>query len=462
MAKKRVVYLCEHCGYESSGWLGKCPKCNSWNSFSEVLVQPESKAKQHTSWLETDEQEGQAEIINLAEVEQSDKDRLQTHIPELDLILGGGLVKGSLVLLGGDPGIGKSTLLLQAFGSLHKDVRSIYVAGEESPAQIKMRANRLGYGKQSIKVFTGTSFAEISRLLQEQKPDFVAIDSIQTIYLDDLPAAPGSVTQIRECTAGLLRLAKQHNIAIVLIGHVTKEGRIAGPRVLEHMVDAVLYFEGDRAGQYRMLRAVKNRFGTTNEIGLFEMTQNGLESVQNPGMALLSGRPINVPGTAITSCLEGSRSILIEVQALLTASDFSQPIRNTQGIDRLRLMMLLAILQKSCQIQTGSYDAYVNVTGGMKINETSADLAIVAAIVSSIQDKSIDSETILLGELGLAGEIRIVSGIEKRILEACKLGWRKFIVPALSKAKLKKLALPGDCEIFYVSYLKEVLDILFF
>ncbi len=461
MAKKRVIYLCNECGYESSGWLGKCPKCNSWNSFSEMSIQPESKAKQHSSWLNSDTSEDASTIINLTDVEEADNTRLPTNISELDLILGGGLVRGSMVLLGGDPGIGKSTLLLQTFGTLGQHVKTLYIAGEESPSQIKMRATRLGLENQSMHIFTGTSFSAISNILHKEKPDFAVIDSIQTIYLDEIAAAPGSVTQIRETTAGLLRIAKQLNIAIVLVGHVTKEGGIAGPRILEHMVDAVLYFEGEKSSQYRMLRAVKNRFGTTDEIGLFEMTQTGLLPVQNPGMALLAGRPIGVPGTAITSCLEGSRSILMEVQALLTPSDFSQPVRNTQGIDRLRLMMLLAILQKSCQIQTGSYDAYVNVTGGMKINETSADLAIVAAIVSSIQEKAIDSQMILLGELGLAGEIRIVPGIEKRIQEAAKLGWTKFIVPALSKAKLKKMSLPKNCEIYYVSYLKEALDILF-
>lgn len=461
MAKKKTIYICSECGYESTGWLGKCPNCQSWNSFQEFQMDKTTNGS-NRSWLDSNQKIEKNEIVNLEEISGQSQDRLQTGIKELDRVLGGGFVKGSLVLVGGDPGIGKSTLLLQVLGKLNYQNETLYISGEESPAQIKMRADRLGENTNTARIFTGTSFTDIAQVLSKEKPDFAVIDSIQTIYDEDLSSAPGTVSQIRETTAGLLRLAKRLNIAIVLVGHVTKEGGIAGPRILEHMVDAVLYFEGERSGQYRILRSVKNRFGTTDEIGIFEMTQSGLQSVKNPGEALLIGRPLNVPGTTITACLEGTRVILLEIQALLNLTDFNQPIRNTQGIDRLRLIMLLAILQKSCQIKTGLYDAYVNVTGGMKINETAADLAVVMAIVSSTQEKPIDPNLILIGELGLSGEIRNVPNIEKRVLEAISLGWRKFIVPASSQQNLKILDIPKDCEIIYAGLLQEALDIMFF
>lgn len=460
MAKKKLTYVCAECGYESSGWLGKCPACGAWNSFSEVLSQ-RTRAGQNRSWLELDPEAGPAEVVNLADLADRDQKRLETRIGELDRVLGGGLVKGSMVLLGGDPGIGKSTLLLQVLTKLNQKSKTLYISGEESPSQIKLRADRIGCDSQSVRVFTGVDFADIARVLRQERPDFAVVDSIQTIYINELTAAPGSVTQIREATAGLLRLAKELNIAMILVGHVTKEGGIAGPRVLEHMVDAVLYFEGEKSSQFRILRAVKNRFGTTDEIGLFEMTGTGLVSVDDPGQALLDGRPLDVPGSCVTSCLEGSRSILIEVQALVNPSDFSQPIRNSQAIDRLRLNMLLAILHKSCKINTGLYDAYVNVTGGLKVTETAADLAIVAALVSSIENKAVDPGLLIMGELGLAGEVRQLPAAEKRVQEAVRLGWRKFILPATCKRKLKQLTLPEDCELYFVSLLREVLDILF-
>lgn len=462
MAKKKTVYSCNECGYESSGWLGKCPECGSWNSFTETIIQKKSSSLNNRSWLNDAENKTSQSILNLSQVSKNNQKRLSSKIDEMDRVLGGGFVQGSLVLLGGDPGIGKSTLLLQVLGKLNENHSTIYVSGEESPAQIKMRADRLGIDAKSVRMLTATDYRSIADHLQKEKPDFAVIDSIQTIYIEDISSAPGSVSQVREATAGLLRLAKKINTAIVLVGHVTKDGGIAGPRVLEHMVDAVLYFEGERSDQYRVLRAVKNRFGTTDEVGMFEMTQTGLKSVDNPSTAMLSGRPMNVPGTVVTSCMEGTRSILLEIQALLNLTDFAQAIRNTQGIDRLRLSMLLAILHKSCNIQTASYDAYVNVTGGMKINETSADLAIIAAVVSSLQDKPIDSDWIILGELGLAGEVRMVTSIDRRIQEAVRLGWNKFIVPAVCKRNLQSLNLPDSCEIYYVSLLREALDMLFF
>ncbi len=463
MAKQRTVFICSECGYEASGWLGKCPACGSWNSFSEFKSEKKG-AKEHRSWLDLSDAEersnGAAGIIDLSDVRKESQVRLVSGIAELDRVLGGGFVKGSLVLLGGDPGIGKSTLLLQVIGHLNQKYNTLYISGEESPSQIKMHADRIKQGADSIRVFTGTSFSEIKDVLIKQKPEFAVVDSIQTIYIEELSSAPGSVTQVRESASGLLRLAKKLNITIVLVGHVTKEGGIAGPRILEHMVDAVLYFESEKTSQYRILRAVKNRFGTTDEIGIFEMTGEGLKSLQNASTALLSGRPLHVPGIAITACLEGTRSILIEVQALLHATNFNQPIRNTQGVDRLRLNMLLAILSRTCHVQTGAYDAYLNITGGMKVNDTSADLAIVSAIVSSIEDKAIDPDLIILGELGLAGEVRMVTEIEKRVQESLRLGWRKFILPATCEKYLKDLTLPEHCQLLYVSTLQEVLDIL--
>lgn len=462
MAKKKTVFYCSKCGYGSSGWLGKCPECGSWNTFEETIVEKKNSSPNNRTWLSNTESSDAQNIINLDQVSEHNQKRLSSEIEEMDRVLGGGFVQGSLILLGGDPGIGKSTLLLQILAKLNKKYSTLYVSGEESPAQIKMRADRLGIEAQSVRMLISTDFESIASHLEKEKPDFAVIDSIQTIYIENLNSAPGSVSQIREATAGLLRLAKKLNIAIVLVGHVTKEGGIAGPRVLEHMVDAVLYFEGERTNQYRVLRAVKNRFGTTDEVGMFEMTQFGLKSVANPSTAMLSGRPLNVPGTVVTSCMEGTRSILLELQALLKPTDFAQPIRNTQGIDRLRLTMLLAILHKACNIQTASYDAYVNVTGGMKINETSADLAIIIAVVSSMQDKAIDPDLIILGELGLAGEVRMVTGIERRLQEAVRLGWRKFILPAACKRSVQKLKIPNSCEIYYVSLLREALDMLFF
>ncbi|MGI6560415.1 MAG: DNA repair protein RadA [Clostridiaceae bacterium] len=462
MAKKRTIYTCEECGYESSGWLGKCPACGTWNSMHETVIRKDSTNSDRRSWLEPDSELSEKTAINLAMIGSTEQNRLTTEIEEMDRVLGGGFVQGSMVLLGGDPGIGKSTLLLQVLSNLSKEYTALYISGEESPTQIKMRSDRLGIKAESIRLVTSTDFATIAETLKKDKPDFAVIDSIQSIYIEDLNSAPGSVSQVREATAGLLRLAKRLEIAIVLVGHVTKEGGIAGPRVLEHMVDAVLYFEGERANQYRLLRAVKNRFGTTNEVGMFEMTQTGLKSVENPSTVMLAGRPLNVPGTAITSTLEGTRSVLLEIQALLNPTDFAQPIRNTQGIDRLRLNMLLAILQKSCSISAAPYDAYVNVTGGLKIVETSADLAVIAAVVSSIQDKPIDSDLIILGELGLAGEVRMIAAVERRIQEALRLGWKKFLLPAASKRSLKDISLPDDCEIYYVSLLREALDMLFY
>ncbi|NLM20025.1 MAG: DNA repair protein RadA [Clostridiaceae bacterium] len=461
MAKNKTVYICEECGYESSGWLGKCPNCGIWNSLVETVIQKKSVKSNNRAWLDLDSISDQETVLNLASIENSDQKRLCSDIEEMDRVLGGGFVRGSLVLLGGDPGVGKSTLLLQTLANLTAQYSTLYVSGEESPTQIKMRADRLQVEAKQIRMLTATDFASIIQALQKHKPDFAVIDSIQSIYIEEISAAPGSVSQVREATAGLLRLAKAFNITIVLVGHVTKEGGLAGPRVLEHMVDAVLYFEGEKTNQYRILRAVKNRFGTTNEVGMFEMTQSGLKSVDNPGTAMLEGRPLNVPGTTITSTLEGTRSILLEIQALLNPTDFAQPIRNTQGIDRLRLNMLLAILHKSCGITATPYDAYVNVTGGMKIIETSADLAIVAAVVSSIQDKPIDSDLIILGELGLTGEVRMVTAIERRILEGLRLGWKKFVVPSACKRSIKSISLPDACEIFYVSLLQEALDLLF-
>lgn len=462
MAKKKELFFCKECGYESTGWLGKCPGCGEWNTFVAAPQQAEksaAKTKGHMAWLGESKQSDS--IINLADIRGEDKERLASGNPELDRVLGGGFVRGSLVLLGGDPGVGKSTLLIQVLADLTDTCNCLYISGEESAAQIRLRADRLQLPARKIKLLTTTDFSQIARTLTELKPDFVVIDSIQTIYLPDLSAAPGSVSQVREATAGLLKLAKDLNVTIVLVGHVTKEGAIAGPRILEHMVDTVLYFEGEGIRQYRIIRAVKNRFGTTDEVGLLEMTGHGLLAVEDNFNALLSSRPMNVSGSVITSSLEGSRVILLEIQSLLVATNYAQPLRMTQGLDRMRLSMLLAILAKVTKQTINNYDCYLNVTGGLKIKEPAADLAIVAAVASSLLDLPIKQDCIILGELGLAGELRSIISPEKRVTDAVRLGWRKFILPSQNKKDLAGLDLPDDCDIFYASLLTDALDILF-
>ena len=466
MARKKTDYFCEQCGWESSGWLGKCPGCNAWNSFVEVeRVTGKKDVKDQPSrgnWLSsaTEAEAGRDELISLEDVVSSTEIRVKTNISELDRVLGGGLVKGSMILLGGEPGIGKSTLVLQIMGSLPAG-SSIYVSGEESPAQIKLRADRIAVDRKKINCLPVTEFGQIIEAVARHRPEYLIIDSIQTSYVEEIAAAPGSVTQIREVASGLLRIAKQESITVIIIGHVTKEGSIAGPRLLEHMVDTVLYFEGEKISQYRMLRAVKNRFGATDELGIFDMSEKGLISLDKASEMLLTGRPLGVSGSTVTAALEGTRPLLLEIQALLNTSSYATPLRMTQGIDRMRLSMLLAVLEKKTKLNLSSLDAYVNVTGGLQIKETAADLAVLSAALSSIKDIKPRYDAIILGEVGLTGEVRGIGQLERRIAEAKRTGWQSFVLPAVSKKQIDSSAVGSGLEIYYVNSINEAFDLLF-
>ncbi len=478
MAKaKKDIYFCKECGTEVVGWMGRCPGCGEWNTMVEApketkpanargkraggtaQLASELVKSQTQGWLSASAQQDQ--IIDLTEVSGSKEQRLKTGDSELDRVLGGGLVKGSLVLLGGDPGIGKSTLLLQVLGHLALKHKCLYISGEESPAQIKLRAERLKIKSKAIRLLLATDFSVIAQKLAIDMPELVIIDSIQTIFVPEIPGAPGSVSQVREATAGLLRIAKDLGITVVLVGHVTKEGSLAGPRILEHMVDTVLYFEGEGLQQYRVLRAVKNRFGTTDEVGVFEMNQTGLSAVQDVSATLLAGRPQELVGSAVTAGIEGTRAILLEIQALIASNVYSQPLRMAQGIDRMRFSMLLAVLGKMMNQSTLNSDAYINVAGGLKIKETAADLAVLMAVVSSMYEKPIKQSVIILGEVGLSGEVRGILNVEKRVNEARRLGWRCFVLPEHNRKELQALKDLHDCEIKYVAKVQDALHYLF-
>ncbi len=432
MAKSKSVFFCNECGYESSGWLGKCPGCGAWNTFVEEKVQKDTKRTGTDASLLL-RMTGEATPITAVSVTQ--EDRVSSGMRELDRVLGGGIVKGSLSLVAGDPGIGKSTLLLMLSGHLARSGsgKVLYVSGEESVRQIKMRAERLSVNEENLYLVPETSLDVIRSWIEKISPAFVVIDSIQTLYDDTISSAPGSVSQVREITGELMRLAKSLQITMFIVGHVTKEGSIAGPRVLEHMVDTVLYFEGERHLSYRILRCVKNRFGSTNEIGVFEMRESGLEEVANPSLSLLSGRPEDAPGTAVVCTLEGSRPMLIEVQALICESSFAVPRRMTTGMDYNRVSMLLAVLEKRAGLRLGRSDAFVNVIGGIRLLEPAVDLAVVAAILSSYKNKPLDPHMVLFGEMGLTGEIRAVGSVEKRLSEAVRLGFTTCVAPAGNK-----------------------------
>ncbi|WP_042256541.1 DNA repair protein RadA [Butyrivibrio proteoclasticus] len=435
--KIKTVFFCQSCGYESSKWMGQCPGCREWNTFVEETVKPASKASgKQSSALSTGEYN---KPVSLSEIEMRDEERADTHIGEFNRVLGGGLVRGSLILVGGDPGIGKSTLLLQVAGNLSGDKRDVlYISGEESLRQIKLRANRLGKFSESLKFLCETNLSNVEEAIVRTKPEVIIIDSIQTMANESVSSAPGSVSQVRESTAVLMRIAKSMNITVFIVGHVTKEGQVAGPRVLEHMVDTVLYFEGDRHASYRILRAVKNRFGSTNEIGVFEMQEKGLAEVTNPSEFMLDGRPENASGSVVTCSVEGTRPILIEVQALVTHTNFGFPRRQANGTDYNRVNLLMAVLEKRIGLQLGDFDAYVNLAGGMKVAEPSLDLGICLAIISSFKNKPISDDVIAFGEVGLSGEVRSVSMGESRVMEAQKLGFKTCIVPKALEDKLKK------------------------
>ena len=434
MAKaKKSIYFCQNCGHEESKWLGQCPMCREWNTFVEekVTVSKGTAAKNTVR---------EAEVVTLSSVSTDQEDRMQTEIEELDRVLGGGVVPGSLVLLGGDPGIGKSTLLLQVCKRLSDQGRKVlYISGEESLKQIKLRANRMGTFSDHLLLLCETNLETIRQVIEREHPAVAVIDSIQTMYSEEVTAAPGSVSQVREATNTLMQIAKGLNITIFIVGHVTKEGTVAGPRVLEHMVDTVLYFEGDRHASYRILRGVKNRFGSTNEIGVFEMRETGLEEVPNPSEYMLNGRPEDASGSVVACSMEGTRPILMEIQALVCRSNFGMPRRTAAGTDYNRVNLLMAVLEKRVGLPLSNYDAYINIAGGIRMNEPAIDLGIVMAIVSSYKNQSISPGTIVFGEVGLSGEVRAVSMPEQRVAEARKLGFKTCIMPQVSKDMLKKI-----------------------
>ncbi|NLN82985.1 MAG: DNA repair protein RadA [Firmicutes bacterium] len=423
MAREKTKFVCQNCGYQTGKWLGKCPECESWNSLEEEreIVLPGQKTASLLS----------ATPQLLWQVEFTREERGPIGISELDRVLGGGLVPGSLILVGGDPGIGKSTLMLQTTLLISsKGSNVLYWSGEESVQQIKMRANRLGEIPTTLYIQSETCLDNLPEILNEIKPSCLIVDSIQTIYRSDLTSAPGTISQVRDITAQLMRIAKQTGLVVFIVGHVTKEGNIAGPKMLEHMVDTVLYFEGDRHHNYRIIRAVKNRFGSTNEIGVFEMGAQGLIEVPNPSAMFLAERPLKEPGSAVTALLEGTRPILGEVQALVSNSNYQNPRRLATGFDHNRLSMLIAVLEKRLNVFMGNLDAYVNVAGGLKISEPAADLSVLLALASSIKEQAIDPKAILIGEVGLTGELRNVNRLEQRLKEAARLGFTRAIVPS--------------------------------
>ena len=450
MAKEKQVFFCKECGYESAKWLGQCPGCRQWNTFVEEKITVGAKSSSVKKTL--------VAPTSILKVTTADESRIKTYIGELDRVLGGGIVKGSLVLVGGDPGIGKSTILLQMCKKLvDKDVEVLYVSGEESLSQIKMRAGRIGTFDKDMMLLCDNDMDNISSAIQKSNAEVVVIDSIQTMVVDEVGSAPGTVTQVREVTSRLMQLAKQNNVAIFIVGHVTKEGTVAGPRTLEHMVDSVLYFEGDSNNGFRILRGVKNRFGSTNEIGVFNMTDAGLIEVDNPSSVMLNGRPIGVPGSVVVSSIEGTRTILVELQALVCKTNFNMPRRTSVGVDFNRVNLIMAVLEKRAGLDLWGYDAYVGIAGGMRVNDPAIDLGIAAAICSSLNNKPVGDKTMIIGEIGLAGEIRGVTNIMQRVKEADKLGFDTCIIPKSNYDKnMEKL----DINIKCVSSLTEALGLL--
>lgn len=432
--KSKKVFICSNCGYETPKWLGQCPECNEWATLNEEIISLEKSANTFSS--KSNLNRGKA--LPLADINSDTFHRFNTGLSELDRVLGGGLVRGSVVLLSGDPGIGKSTILLQVCEYLGAGHKILYVSGEESAHQIKMRASRLGVKTDNLYILCETDAQYISEYIFSEKPDIVIIDSIQTMEINEITSSPGSVTQVRESTNLLARTAKASNIPIFLVGHVNKDGNIAGPKVLEHIVDCVLYFEGDRNTSYRILRAVKNRYGSTNEIAVFEMLDNGLNQVDNPSMMLISGKPKNASGTCVACLMEGSRPILAEVQSLVTPTGFGNPRRMATGIDYNRLAMLIAVLEKRAGYYLSNMDCYANVIGGLRIEEPAADLSIALAIVSSLKDIIVPDDVLTFGEIGLAGEIRSVVACDQRIKEAANLGFKKCVIPYHNYKKLTK------------------------
>ena len=452
--KSKTVYICSECGANYPKWMGKCTTCNSWNTIVEEVDVDTKAAKT-----------GKVGIMSaptlastpktIADIDLADEERTPTGMSELDRVLGGGLVSGSLVLVGGDPGNGKSTLLLQICQHMGKSKKILYVSGEESQRQIKLRAERLGISTPNLKIYSETNMSLVIDCVFREKPDILIVDSVQTMYNPEIQSTPGNVSQIRDTAAVLMKIAKENSISIFLVGHVTKEGALAGPKILEHIVDTVLYFEGERHQSFRILRAVKNRFGSTNEIGVFEMSGTGLQEIPNPSQAMLSGRPQNVPGSCIICTMEGTRPVLAEVQALVSPSSFGNPRRMASGPDISRFLMLIAVLEKRCGLKMSAFDAYVNLVGGLRISEPAADLGLILAIASSYRGIAIDSETVAIGEVGLTGELRNCNFLESRISECEKLGFKKCIVPSAGLDKLKKF---DSIEVCPFSDIKGVID----
>ncbi len=434
MAKaKRSVFFCQNCGHEESKWLGQCPMCREWNTFVEEKAAPVGSGAVKAV--------READVVSLNSVCADGDERVKTGIEELDRVLGGGIVQGSLVLVGGDPGIGKSTLLLQVCQRLSDmDKKVLYISGEESLRQIKLRANRMGEFKDSLSLLCETNLDIIRGVIEKHRPQMAVIDSIQTMYSEEVASAPGSVSQVRESTNTLMQLAKGLNLSIFIVGHVTKEGTVAGPRVLEHMVDTVLYFEGDRHASYRILRGVKNRFGSTNEIGVFEMQKSGLTEVENPSEFMLSGKPEHASGSVVACAMEGTRPMLMEIQALVCRSNFGMPRRTAAGLDYNRVNLLMAVLEKRLGLPLSNYDAYVNIAGGIRLSEPAADLGIVMAIASSYKNRPVSEDAIVFGEVGLSGEIRAVTMPEQRVAEAGKLGFKTCIIPEVSVKSVGKVS----------------------
>lgn len=450
MAKQKTIFSCQQCGFQSPKWLGRCPDCQHWNSLVEEQSVLESK---HSRALA---KPGRPQ--KLSEITSCEEDRLRSGIGEFDRTLGGGVVPGSLILVGGDPGIGKSTLLLQAVDHLAKQGKALYVTAEESTRQVKLRGERLGVQAENLYLLAETSLEQIKARIRELKPDFLVIDSIQTIFTSSLDSAPGSVSQVRECTGQLMMQAKGDGLPTFLVGHVTKDGSIAGPRVLEHMVDTVLYFEGDPGHPYRILRAVKNRFGSTNEIGVFEMQEQGLREVANPSELFLAERPEKSAGSAVVPSLEGTRPILVELQALVSGSSFGTPQRTAIGIDHKRVALLVAILEKKVELSLAGQDIFLNVAGGVRLDEPAVDLGAIAALASSHLNKIIDPQTVLFGEVGLTGEVRAVSQPELRVKEAARLGFNRCVLPQNS---LKNLETPQGIRLIGVRHASEALEAIF-
>lgn len=461
--KNKTVFFCRNCGYESAKWMGQCPSCKEWNSFVEEPVKGKGSRAGTGSFSAGGNLQPKNQPLLLSEIKSGDgEERFDTHFKELNRVLGGGLVKGSLVLIGGDPGVGKSTLLLQSARFFSMDGRSVlYVSGEESARQIKLRADRIGVFTKDLLFLAETNLSVIEETLLRVRPEIVVIDSIQTMFHEEISSAPGSVSQVRETTGMLLRIAKQENIAILIVGHVTKEGMVAGPKVLEHMVDTVLYFEGDRNASYKILRAVKNRFGSTNEIGVFEMRSEGLMEVENPSEFMLDGRPKDAGGSIVSCSMEGSRPIMIEIQALVCRTNFGYPRRQANGMDYNRVNLLMAVLEKRIGLQMSDCDAYVNLAGGMKLTEPAMDLGICLAIISSFRNRPVDPFLVAFGEVGLSGEVRAVSMANERVKEALKLG---FTVCLLPKASLGRVQLKEEdrkkIKLIGVENVRQAMDLI--